>query len=171
MVGDRRPLPAKALPGSPVPPGDGSRNTLDRPQPYCFLSQQSKRAFFHFLASTVFIREPVSKREAVKLALFYTSVTLGCSFSWTQVFLRRSAWCHGTRKASWSSPTLTSSAALTVPSRSCSPWLPALCSTSFGWDCPDLEHTCTTEEEQARGDDISTATAAGQSLVNLSHIH
>lgn len=42
VVGDRRPLPAEAFPGSPVPPGDGSRNTLDRPQPYCFLSQQSK---------------------------------------------------------------------------------------------------------------------------------
>lgn len=48
MVGDRRPLPAEALPGSPVPPGDGSRNALDRPQPYCVLSQQSKRASFSF---------------------------------------------------------------------------------------------------------------------------
>lgn len=48
VVGDRRPLPAEALPGSPVPPGDGSRNALDRPQPYCVLSQQSKRASFSF---------------------------------------------------------------------------------------------------------------------------
>lgn len=45
VVGDRRPLPAEALPGSPLPPGDGSGNALDRPQPHCFLSQQSKWAY------------------------------------------------------------------------------------------------------------------------------
>lgn len=33
-----------------------------------------------------------------------------------------------------------------------------------GWDCADLEHTCTTEEEQAGGDDISTGDGSGAGL-------
>lgn len=45
VVGDGRPLPVEALPGSPVPPGDGSRDALDRPQPHRLLPQQSQGAF------------------------------------------------------------------------------------------------------------------------------
>lgn len=97
-------------------------------------------------------------------ANFFDCIFL-CSHSWTRAFLRRSAWCPGMRKASWLWPTLTWSAALTVPSRSCSPRLPALCSALFG---PGVglprpgAHNCTTEQDQAHGDDISMAKAAGQ---------
>lgn len=98
-----------------------------------------------------------------------------CIFlSWTRAFLRRSAWCLGMRKASWLWPTRTWSAASTVPSRSCRLQPPALCSALFG---PGMglpgpgAHNCTTVEDQAYGDNISMAKAAGQGFVNLSHIH
>lgn len=54
MVGDRRPLPAEAFPGSPVPPGDRSWDALDRPQPHCLLPQQSQSGFFFFCSSASF---------------------------------------------------------------------------------------------------------------------
>lgn len=47
VVRDWRPLPVEAFPRSPVPPGDRNRDTLDRPQPHCLLSEQSQwPAFF-----------------------------------------------------------------------------------------------------------------------------
>lgn len=101
-------------------------------------------------------------------------VTVSSSLSWTQAFLKRSAWCLGMRKVSWLSPTLTWSAALTAPSRSCRLQPPALCSALFG---PGVglpgpgAHYCTTAEDQAYGDDISMAKAAGQGFVKFSHIH
>lgn len=42
VVGDRRPLPAEAFPGSSVPPGDGGGDAVDWPQPHCLLPQQSQ---------------------------------------------------------------------------------------------------------------------------------
>lgn len=101
------------------------------------LNKVSRLFFYPLFSFHCFYRRTSFRKRGCEISCFFctafcTSVTLVCSFSWTQAFLRRSAWCPGTRKASWSSPTLTSSAALTAPSRSCSPWLPALCSTPFG---------------------------------------
>lgn len=91
-----------------------------------------------------------------------------------QAFPRRSAWCHATRRASLSWPTLTWSDALTAPSRSCRLLPLALCSAlsrpGVGLPGPGA-HNCTTAEDQAHGNDISMATAEGQGLLNLSHIH
>lgn len=100
-----------------------------------------------------------------------------CVFSWTRVFLRRSAWFLGTRKASWLLRTRTWSAASTVPSRSCRLLRPALCSALYGpragLSGPGA-HNCTTAEDQAHTHTHNISTqqrAARQGFVNLSHIH
>lgn len=46
VVGDGGPVPPEAFPRSPVPPGDGSRDAVDRPQPHRLLPQQGPPAFF-----------------------------------------------------------------------------------------------------------------------------
>lgn len=78
------------------------------------------------------------------------------------------------RRVSWLWPTRTWSAASTVPSKSCRLLPLALCSalsgSGMGLPGPGA-HYCTTEENQAHGDDISMAKAVGQGFVNLSHIH
>lgn len=116
-----------------------------------------------------------TENNTYKIYVFLKKFCFLCSFSWTQAFLRRSAWCLGTRKVSWLWPTRTWSAALTVPSRSCRPLHPALCSAAFRPGRVELPgpgaHFCTTVEDQAQRDDISMAKAAGQGFVNLSHIH
>lgn len=42
VVGDGRPLPVEAFPGSLVSPGDRSWDALDRSQPHRLLPQQSQ---------------------------------------------------------------------------------------------------------------------------------
>lgn len=124
------------------------------------------------VAALLKIRKHFLLTVSYKIWVFLT-VLLRCH-SWTLAFLRRSAWCRGMRRASWSWPTRTWSVASTVPSRSCTAQPPALCSALFG---PGMglpvpgAHYCTAAEDQSHGDDISMAKAAGQGFVNLSHIH
>lgn len=139
-------------------------------------SQLSVKTVAFLIRMNCFCMLTVAKQKATLRKYFFLKFCFFlCSFSWTRAFLRRSAWCLGTRKVSWLWPTRTWSAALTVPSRSCRPLHPALCSAAFRPGRVELPgpgaHFCTTVEDQAQRDDISMAKAAGQGFVNLSHIH